>query len=90
MVTESINKMDKGSATPKHPLTPDQLNELVDWLFVNGDKIEYLNKLKAEALANPVKRHTSHYRVKNPDGSIYRRPQRKASGRRQLPKSKTK
>lgn len=67
-----------------HRLTPEQLNELFDWLYENGDKINELNRLKNKVLANAEKRcrrQLSSYRVRNPDGMIYRKPQRKKSDR---------
>lgn len=66
-----------------------QLEYLVSWL-ADGTELEKLIKLKEEVLANPVKRQVSRYRVRNPDGSIYRKPVRKALAARRSPKKKIK
>lgn len=49
------------------------IQELVNWLH-DGRELDRLEKLVAEARANPRKRTHSRAHVRNPDGSIYRRP----------------
>ena len=55
--------------SPSH-LSPGDLDELFNWLLNNTETIERLTKLKQQALDNPAKRRYSHYRVRNPDGSV--------------------
>lgn len=65
-----------------------QLEYLVEWL-ADGKELRRLEALVAEVRAHPVKRQPSRYRVRNQDGSIYRKPQRKPSGH-QRPRRKNK
>jgi len=64
--------------TSPRKFTPDEINGLINWLTDEQGFYKF-ERIMKEALANPVKRHTSHYRVKDPDGSIYRPKKRKTS-----------
>ncbi len=48
------------------------INELVEALLVSGDKLDRLSVLLEQVRANPIKRRSHKYAVRNPDGTIYR------------------
>jgi hypothetical protein len=50
-----------------------RLEHLYNWLL-DGHELKRLQKLVEQVRANPVKRRDRRYAVRNPDGTIYRRP----------------
>jgi hypothetical protein len=58
--------------------TRDELQKLHDWLL-DGTELKKLQELYAEVKAHPRKRTSRKYVVRNPDGSVYRRPKRHPS-----------
>lgn len=73
--------------SPPRRLTDDpeyraRLKYLYEWLL-DGRELRRLQKLVEEVKKNPVKRRSRRYAVRNPDGTIYRRPK----NRRRRPSS---
>lgn len=51
------------------------MDEAIAWL-ADGTELAKLQKLVDEVKAHPRKRSSTRYKVKNPDGSVARRPDR--------------